>query len=150
MWNSQKSAVCLLLVLAYLSMTAQAALELTEVKPEQISVKEGEDVKLHCAVNMDYEWCNFTHNGQLCDFAWTRAAWNVTTLTCDDFNGRIEFNYEEDSKVLYDNHICEITLKSVTLEDQGIWNCNLESYHNGRYRGYGWQIQGQMLSLIHI
>jgi len=111
MWNSQKSAVCLLLVLAYLSSMTHAALELTEVKPKElISVKEGEDVKLHCAVNMDYEWCNFTHNGQLCDFAWTRAAWNVTTLECDDFKDRIEFNYQEGSKVLYDNHICEITL----------------------------------------
>ena len=65
-------------------------------------------------------------------------------LQCDDFNGRIEFKYQEGSKNLYNNHICEITLKSVTLEDQGIWKCNLESYHNGHYRGYGWQIQGQM------
>ena len=127
MWNFQKLATGLLLVLAYLSAIAQG-IWLTEVKPKQISLEEGEDVKLHCAANQNYEWCNFIHNDhyqelyQSCSFQMNRATWNVTTVHCDDFNGRIEFNYKTRVQDLF---ICEITLKSVTLEDQGIWNCLL-------------------------
>ena len=127
MWNFQKLATGLLLVLAYLSIAQ--GIWLTEVKPKQISLEEGEDVKLHCAANQNYEWCNFIHHViweeyQSCSFQMNRATWNVTTVHCDDFNGRIEFNYKTRVQDLF---ICEITLKSVTLEDQGIWNCLLTS-----------------------
>ena len=143
MWNFQISSAGLLLVLAYLSMTeGQDSMKLTEVKPQRISLDEGEDVKLHCAANQNYEWCNFTHNDnyqelyRLCSFKQNIATWNVTTVHCDDFNGRIEFNYKQDL------FICEITLKSVTVEDFGIWNCQLSTQTTG-------QDQGEMILEVH-
>ena len=143
MWNFQKLATVLLLVLAYLSIAQ--GIWLTEVKPKQISLEEGEDVKLHCAANQNYEWCNFTHSNhyqelyQSCSFQMNRATWNVTTVQCDDFNGRIEFNYKTRVQDLF---ICEITLKSVTVEDHGIWNCQLSTQTTG-------QDQGEMILEVH-
>ena len=143
MWNFQKLATGLLLVLAYLSIAQ--GIWLTEVKPKQISLEEGEDVKLHCAAYQNYEWCNFTHNDhyqelyQSCSFQMNRATWNVTTVHCDDFNGRIEFNYKTRVQDLF---ICEITLKSVTVEDFGIWNCQLSTQTTG-------QDQGEMILEVH-
>ena len=36
----------------------------------------------------------------------------------------------------YDSHECAITITAVTLEDAGVWQCELESYVLGGSRGY--------------
>ena len=33
----------------------------------------------------------------------------------------------------------------LTMEDAGEWKCELESYHAGRYRGYGYVREGTMM-----
>ena len=123
-----------LLALAVVSQ----AFDLLEVKPEKATVKEGSSVTLFCAVDTYWEWCKFSHVAKVCDYQWTRAAWNVTTLNCDDFGPRVEFVGD------YGQKECAIKLSNVGVEDAGRWTCQLEAYHAGRYRGYGYQKTGEM------
>ena len=122
--------------------TLSQSFSLTEVTPKEISVIEGEDVTFSCAVDTYYEWCTFIHNDKKCDYVWKRDYWNVTVEDCNDYQGRIEYTGN------YDYYNCAIILKSVTLEDIGEWSCELESYHVGKYRGYGYQVKGTMFLAV--
>ena len=112
---------------------------LTAVKPKTVRIVEGQDVDLFCAVDTYYEWCTFVHNDKKCDFEWKRDVWNLTTLDCADYQDRAHFNGD------YNEYNCGIKLKNVKLEDAGLWSCELESYHAGKYRGYGYQVKGEMV-----
>lgn len=111
--------------------------EMVTVKPKSVSVDEGGSIELFCAVDSYYEWCTFKrHDGKICDFEWKRDLWGLDVLECSEFEGRYVRTGE------YDKNECGFKLSNVTLEDAGQWTCELESYHSGRYRGYGYRVNG--------
>ena len=127
-----------LILLAFVSVSVQA-FGITKSEPKIAIVKEGDVLKLFCAVDGYYEWCTFRHKDRLCDFEWQREPWNVTVLECDDYEGRYrwygDYNYYE----------CGLELTGASLEDAGEWSCSFESYHRGQYRGYGYRANATMM-----
>ena len=112
--------------------------ELTEVKLSKNTVTEGGSVTLYCHVDGWWEWCTFKHDGNLCDFGYDSND-TVTQLNCtEDYEFRAEFVGD------YNNYECAMELSNVKLEDAGKWTCEVESYYAGRYRGYGYQVSGEM------
>ena len=122
-----------------LALVISNTFDLLEVRPKNISVKEGDSVTLFCSVDAYWEWCKFSHGGKVCDYVWKKEQWNVTVLNCEDFAGRAEFVAD------YDQYHCAMKLSNVQLEDAGDWSCELESYHASRYRGSGYQRTGEMV-----
>ena len=122
-----------------LAVVSSNAFGLVEVRPEQVSVNEGDSVTLFCAVDTYWEWCKFSHADKVCDYEWRKDVWNVTELNCEDFASRAEFAAD------YDQYQCAMKLSNVGLEDAGKWSCELESYVHGKYRGYGYQKTGEMV-----
>lgn len=129
---------------ALTAICAVSAFDLTLVTPKASSVKEGESVVLSCTVDTYYEWCKFEHAGKKCDYEWRKKEWNITLLDCSDFNDKIRYVGD------YNNYNCAIELKNVTPEDAGEWTCEMESYHAGRYRGYGYQKTGSMMIDVEV
>ena len=82
------SKMCLFVVLALLGLSSVSAFDFLEVKPKQVTVKEGGQLELFCKVNDWWEWCTFKHNGNVCDFMWDQNTYNVTTLDCKAYEGR--------------------------------------------------------------
>ena len=69
--------------------------------------------------------------GLLCDFEWIRKTWNVTRNVCDGLERRLDFAGD------YEVHDCSVRLREATMEDTGLWTCQLESYKFGGGRGSG-------------
>ena len=114
------------------------AFDIIEVKPEQVSVKEGDSVTLFCATDNYWEWCKFSHADKICDYEWKKAEWNVTVLNCDDYADRAEFVAD------YDQYQCAMRLSKIGPEDAGKWSCEIESYSKSRYRNSGYIRTGEM------
>jgi len=119
-------------------LSTSYAFELVTVEPKATVIPYGGKLRLTCNADGHYEWCKFIHNDKICDFQWKRDVWNITTLECSDFEGRSRF------VGTYDSYECGMELENVTPEDAGEWQCELESYHAGRYRGYGYKKTGVM------
>jgi len=108
------------------------AFEIVRHQPRTVHLVEGDTLTLLCTSDTYWEWCTFKHYGNICDYAWTEANWNVSVQACDDFAGRqVEFHGN------YNSHQCGIKLKGVRPEDAGLWSCKMESYHPANKRTSG-------------
>merc|ERR1712133_292540 len=67
-----------------------------------------------------------------------------TVLECDDYDGRIEFQGD------YDAYQCGIKLTGVQPEDAGNWKCEMESYHAGYTRKYGYVVEKELVVDVEI
>ena len=134
---SSSTRPCLaLLVLAAISV---AGFEIVKNEPATSYVKEDGVLTLLCESDTYWEWCTFkAPAGKICDYVWTKedrgnGRWNISVEACDDFAGRqIEFQGD------YDSYQCGIKLTGVQPEDAGEWTCEMESYHAGYTRKYGY------------
>ena len=77
-----------------------------------------------------FEYCDWIHNGQICQFEWKRATDSVQKQACNGLDPRVTYTGN------YDNHECEIEISKVSAEDNGTWTCDIESYVWGPGRGY--------------
>merc|ERR1712184_184612 len=95
-------------------------------------VTEGSTVILDCKSDSYYEYCSWTHNGEVCNFEWKRSHAAVLRQTCLTFRHRMRFigNYEQ--------HECKVELKNVSPSDAGKWECELESYVLAGSKGSGY------------
>jgi len=95
-------------------------------------VTEGSTVILDCKSDSYYEYCSWTHNGEVCNFEWKRSHAAVLRQTCLTFRHRMRFigNYEQ--------HECKVELKNVSPSDVGKWECELESYVLAGSKGSGY------------
>ena len=81
---------------------------------------------------MQYEYCHWAHNGRLCEYEWKRSASAVKKQDCaGDLKSRVKFIGD------YEKHECAIQLENVTKEDEGVWQCDIESYVWGGSKGSG-------------
>ena len=74
------------------------AFDFTEVRPKEVTVKEGEQLELWCVVDDWWEWCTFKHNDNVCDFMWDQSLYNVTTLDCKAYEGRYRYENKQTYK----------------------------------------------------
>ena len=128
-------------VFLVLAAAASAAhgFSLLESRPKSVTVKEGGEVELFCAVDDWWEWCTFKRaDAAICDFEWRKDVYNVTVLDCAAFAGRFEFIGD------YNSYQCGIRLKDVRPEDAGEWSCDFENYYSGQTRNYGYKVSGKM------
>ena len=123
----------LTLGLALVASTTALNFEIVKHEPASTFLKEGDTLTLLCTASSYWEWCTFKHSDKICDYAWIKDNWNVSVLACDDFADRtIEFHGD------YDYYQRGIKLTGVLPEDAGDWTCEMESYHNGYERKYGY------------
>ena len=99
----------------------------------------GSTVILDCKSDSYYEYCSWTHNGEVCNFEWKRSHAAVLRQTCLTFRHRMRFigNYEQ--------HECKVELKDVSPSDVGKWECELESYVLAGSKGSGYTSKKSVL-----
>ena len=104
---------------------------MTRVEPGKVAVQSGEGIDLLCVVDSDYEFCRWINpQQQYCDFAWKRAAGNVTIQECQIPN-KVSFHGR------YNDRECGIRINSASVEDTGKWRCEVEQYVFLGSRGSG-------------
>ena len=82
-------------------------------------------VVLKCVASDSYEYCTWSHRRGKCTFEWTRIA---IIQTCDGISRMKLFGN-------YKNHDCSIILSRVNAFDEGEWECKIESYKLGPFKG---------------
>ena len=65
--------------------------------------------------------CIFKHKNKKC-----KIGHSLDILNCNDYSDRMEPYYTEKTSIGRDRS-CAIKLKSVSLEDEGEWFCDVES-----------------------
>ena len=86
---------------------------MTRVEPGKVAVQSGEGIDLLCVVDSDYEFCRWINpQQQYCDFAWKRAAGNVTIQECQIPN-KVSFHGR------YNDRECRIRINSASEEKTG-------------------------------
>ena len=134
-----------LALLLALTFGLTGAFEIVKNEPQTSYLKEGETLTLLCTADTYWEWCTFKHADKICDYVWTKPAWNVSVLACDDFADR-----EVAFHGAYDYYQCGITIKNARPEDAGLWSCEMESYHAGYTRKYGYVREVEMMVEVEV
>ena len=98
--------------------------EITNTKLESLTtLSVGHNVTLTCDVNGYYQYCTFYHVNKTCSLGLKYSTSNknfyIDIEYCRDFSDRII--------ATNDRKKCAITLKSVALEDEGEWICDIMS-----------------------
>ena len=107
---------------------------------EQTTLHTGQDVILNCTVNDNYNSCVFRHKSNSCELksesSWAvyHYHWEQTIIKCDGYPNKIVPVLMEDE---HDSLKCAIQLKSVTLEDEGYWSCDLRSWDDNESMAHG-------------
>ena len=84
-------------------------------------------VVLKCVASDSYEYCTWSNRRSKCTFEWTRRG---IIQICDGISlSRMKLigNYK--------NHDCSIMLSPVNVFDEGEWECKIESYKLGPFKG---------------
>merc|ERR1719508_629782 len=103
------------------------------------SVKEGDSLTIFCQVDVWYEWCTFRHNGNICDFEYSKYSVDeVEAINCADYADRVTFVGD------YRQSECGITIEDATPEDAGEWTCEFEEYYIWDQRNYGDKVRGNV------
>jgi len=111
-----------------------------DAEPGLVVVSPGQQVKLSCTVDGDYEYCMWhSPNNNMCDFEWKRSQDNITMQECplNDNHEKISFYG------VYDDRQCGISFLA-TEEDTGIWKCEVEEYVWGGGRNSGRKVYATM------
>jgi len=129
-----------LLTLAMAFLSSASAFLIIDAEPGLVVVEPGSVVKLSCVVDSDYEYCMWhSPANKMCDFEWKRSEDNITMQDCplNEDHQKISFHGK------YDDRTCGISFIA-TLEDTGIWKCEVEEYVWGGGRNSGRKVYATM------
>lgn len=91
----------------------------------------GDHVTLVCRSDDYWEYCTWKHKKRTCNLEWKYATGNVTKQKChDDIDDRVTIAGD------YEKHECSIKISDLELNDAGSWQCEMEEYRSGLFRGY--------------
>ena len=107
-----------------ISVNVSPNFNMIEKHTEILKAVEGEKLEINCKVDHKFEWCSFKYNDKTCEMS------TKNDINCIDFEGRAE--------ITSNSNTCSLILHNSTLQDNGIWTCEIERYHGyGHGRGYG-------------
>jgi len=128
----------LLISLALISTTSSFLI--IDAEPGLLVVEPGQRVNLSCVVDDHYEYCMWhSPTNSMCDFEWKRNKDNITMQDCplNQNQEKISFHGK------YDDRQCGISFIA-TVEDTGVWRCEVEEYVWGGSRNSGRKVSATM------
>jgi len=121
-------------LLLLIGLQIVASFDIIEHKQYPADLKRGQKVTLMCKSDGSWEYCDWIHKGSQgdrhCKMEWKYAKNAVVVTDCHkDIKSRTRRvgNYEA--------HECGLELTSVTLQDAGEWECQMEQYVSGFFSG---------------
>ena len=85
---------------------------------------------LTCRSDGYWEYCNWRHRDRECQLEWKYSYGDVTKQQChDDLEDRVSIAGD------YNKHECSIRISGLEMKDAGSWECQMEAYVSGVFRG---------------
>jgi len=106
------------------------AFKIVSTSHHEKDFQTGDSVTLTCRSDGYWEYCNWRHRDRECQLEWKYSYGDVTKQQChDDLEDRVSIAGD------YNKHECSIRISGLEMKDAGSWECQMEAYVSGVFRG---------------